>query len=485
MTSLPFLYSDFHGGLNTKDSAYLLTDNQSRDLLNVQGTTAGAISKRRGLMTFATPPVLLTSVAAFGDPTSPMLIGAGGTNLYSISAAGVVTSIQTGLTAGTHWEWVQSQVVSGPQGPMYGMNGVDTPQQWAGSGSAAAWTATSGTLQNGKYMVLAGNRIWVAGVAAYPSRVFFSDLIPANNGPVTWPAANVSIFDENDGSPITGLGHVGPYIMVAKSGKLYLITDFNTGDARRLSDNVGVVSHRSIAEAPEGTYFLAETRGVYLTNGSKITPISDNIKPTLDAIPATVKATAAGIYFDGHYYLSVNTLGTIGSNDTTLDFDSALQSWWRHSFGSNQFVTQHFQPNVPILMSAKGTSAVVDQCFVNGVTTDNGQMFTWVWRGPWQSPTFYRRRRFPTPYFKKRFRQVRFDGEGSVDFSVATDFNPAETLKLSSTLGGGGANIGRARVYSIGVFNAISPVFSATSNTQDMVISYVLIITDRRDLIVA
>lgn len=500
MTSLPFLYNDFHGGLNTKDAAYLLTDDQSRSLQNVQGTTAGAIVKRAGLQTFSSPADTLTSIYAY-EAGAPFLIGAGGTSLYSVSSGGASTSIKTGLTANLPWEWVQSQVTGG-QGPVYGMNGTDPPQYWSGTGSTAAWTATSGTLNNGKYMVLAGNRIWVTGVAGSPARVYFSDLIPVNNGPVTWPAANVAIFDENDGQPITGLGHVGPYLLVTKARKLYVITDFNTGDARRLSDNIGCVSHRSIAVAPEGTYFLAEDRGIYLTNGSKITPISDVIQPTITSIQA--RASAVGAYFGGHYYLSVDITGTAGQNDTVLDYDSALASWWVHTFGSNQFAIWH-PSGPPGLFSAKSTSAIVDQTFAAGVTTDNGAPFTWRWRGPWQSPTFYRRRRFPTPYFRKNFRQIRWDGAGSVDFSLGTDFTAGEVLLQTNAFAGGGGVFGasdgstfggvgtfgdlggitRARHFSLGTHNAISVVFSATSTTADSVNSYVLMVTDRKDLVVS
>jgi len=352
-------------------------------------------------------------------------------------------------------------------------------------------------------MVLAGNRIWVSGVASSPARVYFSDLIPENSGPVTWPAANVAVFDENDGEPITGLGHVGPYILVTKRRKLYVITDFNTGDARRLSDNIGCVSNRSIAQAPEGTYFLAEDRGVYLTNGSKLTPISDQIQPTINAIQT--RTAAVGTYFNGHYYLSVDLSDGVGSNESTLDFDSALNSWWLHTFGSSQFAIWHPSAS-PGLYSAKSSgSAIVDQCFVPGVYTDNGTPFTWRWRGPWQSPTFYRRRRFPTPYFRKRFRQIRFDGYGTVDFGIGTDFAGGEVTWLTDAFAQGGSNFGaadgstfggaglfgdtpsisRARAYSLGVHNAVSIVFSSTSTTADLVASYVLMVEDRKDLVVS
>lgn len=476
MPTAPLYFSNFSGGLNTRDAPNLLQDNEARDLQNVQGTPAGAIVKRAGLTTFATLPAAPLSLYATDViVTTGTVIASDTTNLYEI-ATGTPAVIKSGLTAG-RWEWVSSMIAGG-QGPIYGMNGVDTPQQWSGTGSTANWTATTGTVPNGKYMLLAGNRIWVTGVRANPSRVYFSDLIPANNGPITWPTQNVAIFDENDGQPITGLGHVGPYILVCKARKLYIIFDMNTGDARRLSDNIGCASHRSIAEGPEGTYFLAPERGAYLTDGSKITPISDVIKPDFDAISTSSLATAAGVYWNGHYYLSVSRAS--GSNDTVYDYDSVLQSWWRHTFGSNQFAV--WTPfSEAVLCSASAGTPIVNQCFVPGIMVDSGTPFTWRWRGPWQSPMFYRRRLFPTPYFRKRLRQLRVEGVGTVDCSCAVDRDPSsETLKQANIFGGATVPT-LARMYSFGVHYAFGMGFSGTSTTSDMVLAYELGITDRRD----
>jgi hypothetical protein len=156
-----------------------------------------------------------------------------------------------------------------------------------------------------------------------------------------------------------------------------------------------------------------------------------------------------------------------------------------------------------VLQSAKATAGIVDTCFVPGVNQDNGTNFQWVWRGPWQSPSYYRRRLFPTPYYRKRLRQVRFDGGGTVDFSLAKDFAAVETLirpNVFLTSGntlfggpqsfggtqpfGGGGSVLRNRVYSLGVANAFSMVFSATSNTADSIDSYLLVLHDRVDLVV-
>lgn len=505
--SLPFLYSDFHGGLNTKDQPYLLTDDESRDLQNVQGTTAGAIVKRTGLVTFATLAATLTSLVACEETASSFLVGAGSTFLYSIATDGTVTQIAAGLTSNRRWEFVSAPTIAG-QGPLYGLNGIDTPQQWTGVGSTTAWTATDagGAVPNGTFCIYSGNQVFIAGDPTHPSRVYWSAIAdPTGWNPANDLGAGFEDFDPGDGQAITGLGRVGPYVLVTKPRKLFILVDTASATVRRLAENVGCIAHRSIAEGSEGTYFLAEDRGIYLTNGSKLTPISDKIQPTIDSTQAGLRAQASGTYFNAHYYLSLPVNST--SNDTTLDWDATLGSWWKHSFGSNQYAVWH-PAAAADLFSAKGTSAIVDQCFVSGVTVDNGTAFTWRWAGPWQSPTFYRRRRFPTPYFRKRLRQVRFDGAGTVDFSLAKDFTISETLIASDAFGaaatltewedvngvwgvddgtawGDTPMLTRARFHTLGVANAFSLVFSATSTTSDVLTSYTMMVSDRKDLVVS
>lgn len=507
MSSIPLHYASFIGGLNTRDQHNLLTDNQCRDVNNVQATTSGAIVKRTGLVTLASPAVTLTSLAACEATSNPFLVGAGGTAIYSISSAGTVTSIATGLTSNKRWEFIQGPVVSG-QGPLYGTNGTDTPKQWSGSGSMSAWTATDsgGTVPNGTFCIYAMNQVFVSGVASNPSRVYFS----AIGDPTGWNSANNKgagflDFDPDDGGVITGIGTVGPYVAVFKRRKMFVITQPGNAavasSVRRVSMNIGCIAHRSIAQDETGTYFLGEDRNVYITNGSKIEALGDIIQPTFDQI--VDRTQSVGVCFNQHYYLSVGLTGA--SPDTTLDWDTVLKSWWKHTFASNQFAIWH-PVSSPGLYSAKSTAAIVDQCFVPNTWTDNGNQVKWSWSGPWQSPSFYRRRLFPTTYFRKNLRQVRVEGSGQVDYSVATNFAGAGSVKGTDVLavaGGifgandgtifgandgtifGAPSVSRARFYSIGVADAWSQIFSATSNQPAEVDSYTLFITDRKDMVPA
>lgn len=501
----PTFYTNLSAGLNTRNAPYLLDEGlgplPSRDLSNVVSTLAGSIQKRSGLVTFASPATALTSLFPFESVSPVQMVGATGTTLISISTGGATASIKTALTSNLRWEFISAPVVSG-QGGLYGINGTDVPQQWNGvAATTSNWTNASGgvAVPNGKYLIYAQNQAIISGVAATPSTVYWSAIAdPTNWDPASLTGAGSVQLDPGDGQAITGIGRVGNYILATKPRKLFLITDLASGATRRLTDQVGCVAHRSIQSGPEGTYFLSEDRGVYLTNGTSLRPVSDQIQPTVDLIDGQ-KTNAVGAYFNGHYYLSVAGAGS-GSNDTTLDWDASLNSWWRHSFGSNQFAVWHPTASAQ-LYSAKSTAAIVDQCFVAGVNVDNGSPFTWRWAGPWQSPSFYRRRLFPTEYYRKRLRQVRFDGNGTVDFSLATDFAGAETLIGTnalaqagtptwggtgtwgdpSVLWGGGPSVQAARFNSLGVAKAFSVVFSATSTSADTVNSYLLILHDRSD----
>ena len=502
--AVPLYYTDFSAGLNTKDAPYLLDEGLGplpcRDVLNVQGSQAGAIAKRNGLVTLATPPAPPLSLYAFEVPNPPRLVVVAGGQVYSCDTNGNLVSLKAGLNPNLRWEFASAPII-GAQGPLYGLNGTDAPQTWDGAaGATSNWVATTGAVPNGKYCIFANNQLFIAGTAAFPSRVYWS----AINDPTSWdPAALTGAgfqdFDPRDGQAITAIGRVGPYVLIAKPRKLWVLVDPATATTRQISDSIGCVAHRSLAAGPEGTFFLSEDRGVYITNGTSLTPISDGVQPTIDAARALLPL-AAGAYFSGHYYLSLALAGGV-TNDSVLDYDTTRPAWWRHSFGSNQFAVWHVN-NIANLYSAKSTAGIVDQCFVPGVTTDNGQMFPWIWRGPWQSPSFYRRRLFPTPYYRKRLRQVRLDGVGTVDFSLAKDFATVESLIRGNILGtpvvtdtwagnvsgwatdgpwAGGPGVLRGRAYTLGVANAFSVVFGATSNTQDAVTSYVLMMQDRKD----
>jgi hypothetical protein len=421
------------------------------------------------------------------------LIAAGGTKLYSISTGGVATDITgaASLTSNLKWAFVTAPV-SGGQGPLYGMNGTNTPKYWIGSGSIADWTATVGSVPNGTMMCYAQNKIFVAGVAANPSRLFWCDI----GNPRSWTATNVVDLDPNDGQTITGLASLGPYLFVFKQKKIFVVYDLATGANRALSTTVGCVAPRSIAESAEGLFFLSADEGVMIATPSKLTNVSDNVRNFFEGLDPIERSQAAGVVFKNHYYLSAASFLST-TCDMVLDYDMNVGSWWRHSNNASQFaIWRPAATGAVELYAAQDSQPIVDKCYVDNVWQDNGSNYSILWTGPWLS--------FKAPYLRKRVRQIHVDGRGSVDLYIGRDFFDSTSLLKqqlfgaqvlpTGTLYGDAATSfgvegvygdpvfrGEGRVYSVGVNRAFSVEFRNTTNTDMEIDAYTLAITPRKN----
>lgn len=497
MRGQPYVFENFNGGVNRESAPYALTSTQARDSLNVNTSPVGVVKKRNGFVTFASPSVAFTSLFPVHLPTR-FLIGAGGTQLYSVSTGGAVSSIKTALTSGLRWQFVQAPVQTA-QGPIYGMNGTDAPQFWDGAAaSTAAWTANTGILQNGKYLAYHDNRVYVAGVAANPSTLYWSDIIK----PRDWasPAGGSTSFDPEDGQAITGIGKVGPYLLVFKDRKTYLVTDSNTGAYRRISNDIGCDAHRSIVETDSGTFFLSEDQGIVITDGVSFTPISLPVRPVLNSINAASIANSCAIYKDSNYYISIPTGAT---NDTILQYDLRTESWWIHKIYYSSSVTGGvndwaiLDPATTGTLYAAGADTSTFRVFeafkANNYSDMAGQPYTAYWMSPWQV--------FSQPHIRKIIRQIRVDALGDFDLFTAKSFSATNTqadqtiweasdvgtiFGGSGTFGGAGtfgdvAIITERRYYTPGTGRAWSLKFQSTNNLDMQIYSYTMAVDFRTD----
>jgi hypothetical protein len=543
MRGTPFLFNGFIAGLNTIDSPYTLEPTESPDCLNVVATTRGAIRKRNGstVLTGAAPAVELHSIHPVTISGSTYLLAAGGGKLYSIATNGTVTQIGSGFNATARWSVVQAPTsvdVEG-QGPVYLSNGTDAAQYWTGAGEVKAWKgkedsehyATSPYVPKGQWMIFAGNRIWMTGISSDPSAVWFSDIVSTGESggqgdPSSWPKTNVVRFDASDGQAITGIGTIGPYIVVFKERKTWIITDLNTGANRRLADTIGCVSHRSIVETAIGTFFLTADQGVYLTDGSHLKEMSYSVRPTILGVTASQRQNAAGAYFNNHYYLSFPSGGSTTSN-RTLDYDVQLKSWWLHDLAGNEWAVWEPSGETSLYTCTPGVSKGVVQAFVPGIYTDAGSNYKGAnglsayWLSAWQPFwIFINRHRIAVPNIKKRIRQIHFDGSGEIipiigrDFATLgtyvpgvvgnesedfpttlVDFNEgepvfgnekeaqkfgAESLEGQQMIFGGAASTRDARLYSLGTGRAWQVGFGNNTSAPFEIDSFTFAITFRK-----
>jgi hypothetical protein len=297
---------------------------------------------------------------------------------------------------------------------------------------------TAPHVPNGQFAIFAGNRIWITGIAADPSAIWFSELVSIGEGgaegdPSNWPSTNVVRFDASDGYPITGLGTVGPYILLFKEHKTWVIHDLDTGANRKLADNIGCVAQRSIVETPLGTFFLTADQGIYLTNGSKLEEMSFKVRPTILEANAAARKNAAGTYYANHYYLSYPTASS-SVNDRTLDYDTVLKAWWLHSLAANQWVSAEPTGETAPYALPPAVSAGIVRAFAPGFYTDSGEPYEGnyglaaYWLSAWQVFSYYIfRHRVKTPFLKKRVRAIHFDGTGVIVPIVGKDFRTPGT----------------------------------------------------------
>jgi hypothetical protein len=407
--------------VNLRDGAYEIDAKHARDARNVVSTTRGSIRKRDGSVIFASPAAQLLGLFAGQNPAR--LIATSASVIYAIDNAGTITSLKTGLS-NAPWEWVQAPVQAG-QGPFFGSNGVDTPQRWDGAaGATSNWTAVSGTLGKPQYLLYFDSKVWAVDPAA-PSDLYWSDL----RDPTAWPAANRVRFDPEDGQGITGLGAVGPYILVFKPGKTWIVTDTATGANRRVGGDIGCVSHRSIMQGTQGTYFLSRDHGIVVTDGHSMRRISDLIRPIIDAIVPGQRAQVAAAFFNRHLYVAIPTTGA--SNDLLLDYDVEQQSWWIHTLACADLAV--WEPSSdPQLYASKAAAQLVSRLMVPGQTQDEipagggmGSNFVSYYDMPWLT--------FGQPYRRKRIREIHFDGSGRISVYVGKNFAKALPLAGDAT----------------------------------------------------
>lgn len=441
-TGSPVLFADFSGGLNLEAGPYLVQDNECQAARNVTASRQGALVKRNGFTDFADLtddndagtaiiddihtlfPVSLAagnSFVAVGKTT-----GAATDSIVKITTAGVTSSLKAALTQGERWSFVQGPVAlngaSADQGPIYGMNGTDTPQQWDGSaGSTTAWTANTGTVPTGTtelhYHL---DKLWASGDPANPGRIWSTGVDTTTNlpDPCNWDTDYIDDVDPADGQNITALGSVGPYLLVFKNRKTYVLSDPVGRSYRQLSDSAGCSAPRSVVQTTQGTMFFSEDLGVCMTDGTQIQVVSDKILPLLrtsaNTYPAQLKE-AAGVFHNDSYYLSIPS--TSVSNDITLEYQLSTGAWWIHSCASNDWAILDPQ-GTPRLYSADPTVDKVSQAFVPDTYTDGTVAFESYWEGPFWV--------WGQPHLNKRLSQFRVDGRGLWRLQAATSFVGSE-----------------------------------------------------------
>lgn len=459
----PQTYVDYSGGVNANAGPYLLAENQAKDARNVRTTPTGSFRKRTGFTDLVSDTGIssrldsLHSLFPVNLATKSFLVvgkQAAASNDRIIKIVGTTcTTLKSTLTQAKRWNWVQAPLGTGPQGPVYGVNGTDTPQYFDGTAASTSdWTATTGTVpSSAQYLCFHTDRIWATGTTNN-GRVQYSGLTSATvpgPDPRNWDANNYVDLEPDDGQAITGVGSVGPYVLVTKARKTYVITDPGTAANRKISDEIGCIAHRSIVETTEGTFFLSGDVGVCVTNGAKVDVIGEPVLPFIQQAATNNPTTigfASGTYFGHSYFLSIPYNSS--ANDILLEYDLQAKAWFVHSIGSQQFALSD-PAGTPKLYSANPSSTTVQRAFTPNTFADSGVAYTSYYTSAYLA--------FGNPHLNKRVNQIRVDGSGAWTLSAAEAFTDTynliegsawETTDSGGTFGGSSGTFGGSGTFA-------------------------------------
>lgn len=500
MRGLPGYVGPFTGGLNTRDAVMDLPLENTPDCMNVIAGPDGSFRKRN-------PHILEQSAnlspAGANDITSLFwsqkllnLLAVGGTKFFQMSPPGGAANDFTGGAAisGTrYWSFVDAPV-SGGQGPVYMLpndTGTTVPKYFPGAGNIADWTASAGTLDRGDFMLYFKNRV-----------IMFGGLVGTNGcgvkaskvgDPRAWDTTVVGSseawltnIDPNDGDGITGMGTVGPYLIVFKRTKTYLIYDLDTGANRTISTSVGCGGKHTVVNTPYGLVFMSDDSHVYVTDGTKISKLSDAVsppkasgyfynkltlgQPAVNRDQQNTQTAPNAMYFQDRYYLSVADVTT--GVKTTWIYDFTTKAWWRTSVGFHRMVVGWLANGGAIYGALRSVSAntpkiykmfVPDRSPINNTWLDDGTQFTAYYTTPPLAPQGKGR----NPNVRRRFHALRAWIAGDVDIQTSMDpiglTAPAFTTQQSVN----GSDVDYPQlvtVYSLGVANTMSVRFTSTDN---------------------
>jgi hypothetical protein len=442
--------SDFSKGL-VLEGDFLRDPTRLRDCLNVVPHEGGGLRSRVGAKRVATPPsgaqIKTLLPVAFGSADYLIAVNDSASSTNGIQrlnvSGGTDDDIASALHVGAGSAAMVSAPASGGQGPVWGLEGSSTPWQYTGSGNVADWTASAGSVPTGDFIVFHANRIWIAGNGTNLNRVYWSSLNSTGGAdPRNWSstapndAGSVDIDDAND--PITGLGVLGPYVVVFKERKIYLLTDpaGDPGANRKISEHIGCIDWRSIASSPYGLIFQGGT-GIFITDGQSARRISRAIDDIWGRLvdPRSGFVGGPGGYWNDNYYIALRDadLGSGYAGNFILNWNAKFDSWWLHAIGANG--------DVSAAAFAVGPGASrTEELFVAGYhDTTYRSIYSWMMESdfgsaqiaydntdvggqanfPWRAEFGFMD--FGQPNVRKRVRELRVDGDISSGTGTGTD----------------------------------------------------------------
>jgi len=233
------------------------------------------------------------------------------------------------------------------------VNGTEATAIWDGdTGTSFVTTGNAASAPTGKYIENFRSRMWIAGNATYPSRLYYSSVPSSVATPViTWDTSVTTgqwiDISPSDGEAITGLMRSRNAMLVFKPNHLYRVYSIAQTDPDPYFA-VGTSSQESVVETKAGVFFH-HASGFYQYNLAGI--VQEISRPIIDivrAIPTSNYDDICG-WIDREGDRMNWSVGTVTANGITytnlvVRYTISTQTWTLRSYPSQILVALRRQP---------------------------------------------------------------------------------------------------------------------------------------------
>lgn len=261
-------------GINTSEHKGVIRNSELQDALNIDIGKAGELKSRTGFIQISEGVTLGSNdtliLGHLNTGAVSQLIVKSGNNVY-YSTDGITYTLLGAYSDASYGIQYDDD--------FYIIRSGNLIVQWNGAAAANIANSPSGT-----FAIIHKERMWVLntdGSGADASRIYYSD--PGDVTATGWDAAQFETVSSGDGDYLIGMAVLQDTLIIFKAHTtwaLYVQGTVSDWVLRSLNTELGCVSKYAIQIVDSYLYFSSD-HGIYRTDGSEFTNISENISSVL------------------------------------------------------------------------------------------------------------------------------------------------------------------------------------------------------------
>jgi hypothetical protein len=285
--------------------------------------------------------------------------------ILSYDGSPTATELDTGLSPGGQWYFATllSKCVM--------TNKLDPPKVWDGNKPIEI---LKGSPPHAQYITAHKNYLFMAGSSEGPSRLYFSEVLNIES----WPVLNFIDVSPNDGDWITGLLPYDDYLIITKNRSVWLLVGSGPSDfeVRRIHDGIGCVAPRSLVRVVD-SFAFASTEGIYLSDISTPTLISERLKETWKKMNRRRLHQIAGEFYDHKLRMDL-PFGSSTVNNIRIIYDSIRKCLYLQEMSAHaSCYAKYSEAGQEVLLFGHAGNGQVSHADTG--TSDAGQPITMEW----------------------------------------------------------------------------------------------------------